>query len=135
MPHPLLIFSQSDYLIRIVAKKLHTQWPTVQIQISGFFRSQLIWIYTVCKCRYIRVQEDQGLHTCNSTICCLCFHEFIPFCTFYFNVQRFHMERHSCSYEHEFDYLGCFLYYIRVYAVVSVLYAVFFPLCVVDKSL
>ena len=26
----------------------------------GFFRSQLIWIYTVCKTGYIRVQQDKG---------------------------------------------------------------------------
>ena len=34
MPHPLLIFSQSGYLIQIVAIDLHTWWQTVQIQIS-----------------------------------------------------------------------------------------------------
>ena len=34
MPLPLLIFSQSDYLILIVAINLHTHWQTVQIQIS-----------------------------------------------------------------------------------------------------
>ena len=33
MPHPLLIFSQSDYLIQIVAINSHFQWQTVQIQI------------------------------------------------------------------------------------------------------
>ena len=33
MPHPLLIFSQSDYLIQVVDKKSHTEWQTVQIQI------------------------------------------------------------------------------------------------------
>ena len=32
--HPLVIFSQSDYLIWIVALNSHTQWQTVQIQIS-----------------------------------------------------------------------------------------------------
>ena len=31
---PLLIFSQSDYLIQIFVKNLHTWWQTVQIQIS-----------------------------------------------------------------------------------------------------
>ena len=49
MPRPLLIFSQSDYLIQVVDINSHTQWQTVQIQIVGFF--QLIWIYTVCKGR------------------------------------------------------------------------------------
>ena len=34
MPRPLLIFSQSDYLICIVAINSHTGWQTVQIQIS-----------------------------------------------------------------------------------------------------
>ena len=34
MPRPLLIFSQSDYLIRIVAINSHTKWQIVQIQIS-----------------------------------------------------------------------------------------------------
>ena len=32
MPCPLLIFSQSDYLIWIVAINSHTEWQTVQIQ-------------------------------------------------------------------------------------------------------
>ena len=34
MLHPLLIFSQSDYLMQIVAINSHTKWQTVQIQIS-----------------------------------------------------------------------------------------------------
>ena len=34
MPCPLLIFSQSDILIWIVAINSHTKWQTVQIQIS-----------------------------------------------------------------------------------------------------
>ena len=34
MPCPLLIFSQADYLIWIVAINSHTQWQTVQIQVS-----------------------------------------------------------------------------------------------------
>ena len=34
MPRPLLIFSQSDNLIRIIAMNSHTWWQTVQIQIS-----------------------------------------------------------------------------------------------------
>ena len=34
MPRPFQIFSQSDYLIQIVAINLHTWWQTVQIQIS-----------------------------------------------------------------------------------------------------
>ena len=34
MPHPLLIFSQSEYLILVVDTNSHTYWQTVQIQIS-----------------------------------------------------------------------------------------------------
>ena len=34
IPRTLLIFSQSDNLIQIVAIKSHTYWQTVQIQIS-----------------------------------------------------------------------------------------------------
>ena len=34
MPHHLQIFSQSDYSIQIVDINSHTEWQTVQIQIS-----------------------------------------------------------------------------------------------------
>ena len=34
MPCPLLIFSQSEYLIQIFDTNSHTEWQTVQIQIS-----------------------------------------------------------------------------------------------------
>ena len=34
MPHPFLIFSQSDYLIWVFDRNSHIQWQTVQIQIS-----------------------------------------------------------------------------------------------------
>ena len=44
MSHPLLIFSQSDYLIQFADTNSHTEWQTVQSQIN-----QLIWINTVCK--------------------------------------------------------------------------------------
>ena len=112
MSHPLLIFSQSDYLILIVALNLHTQCQTVQIQISWLLqkptdldlhclqrqvypgsagqglrsncqlirlldsgcwwkftylmtnrtRSQLIWIYTVCKGRIHPGSVGPGLY-------------------------------------------------------------------------
>ena len=41
LPRPLLIFSQSDYLTQTVYINLHTQWQTVQIQISWL--NQIIW--------------------------------------------------------------------------------------------
>ena len=44
MPSLLQIFSQSDYLIKILDFNSHTEWQTVHV-----FRSQLIWNYTVCK--------------------------------------------------------------------------------------
>ena len=62
MPHPLLIFSHPDYLIWIVAINSHTLWQTVQIQISWLLRSQLIWIYTVCKGRVYPGSAGQGLN-------------------------------------------------------------------------
>ena len=41
MPRPLLIFSQSDYLIEIFVINLHTWWQTVQIQIRNWSGSTL----------------------------------------------------------------------------------------------
>ena len=38
-------------IIQFVDTNSHTYWQTVQIQISWLLRSQLIWIYTVCKGR------------------------------------------------------------------------------------
>ena len=38
MPRPLLIFSQSDYLIQVVDINSHTKWQTVQIQISWLLK-------------------------------------------------------------------------------------------------
>ena len=38
MPCPLLIFSQSDYLIKVVDTNSNTEWQTVQIQVSCFFQ-------------------------------------------------------------------------------------------------
>ena len=62
MPHPFLIFSPSDYLIQVVDINSHTQWQTVQIQIIGFFWSQLIWIYIVCKGRVYPGSARKGLN-------------------------------------------------------------------------
>ena len=61
MPRPFQIFSQSDYLIQIVDINSHTEWQTVQIQISWLLRSQLIWIYTVCKGQVYPGSAGQGL--------------------------------------------------------------------------
>ena len=38
MPRPLLIFSQSDYLVQIVDINPRTEWQTVQIQVSWLFQ-------------------------------------------------------------------------------------------------
>ena len=38
MPHPLLIISQSDYLIQVVDTNSHTDGQTVQIQISWLLK-------------------------------------------------------------------------------------------------
>ena len=37
-----------------------TEWQTVQIQISWLLRSQLIWIYTICKGRVYPCSAGQG---------------------------------------------------------------------------
>ena len=52
MPHPLLIFSQSDYLILVVDTNSNTKRQMVQIQ--------LIWICTVCKSRAYLGLARQG---------------------------------------------------------------------------
>ena len=51
MPHPLLIFSQSDNLTQIVDTNSHSKCKQCRSRSVGFFRSQLIWLYTVCKGR------------------------------------------------------------------------------------
>ena len=64
MPCPFQIFSQSAYLIQIFDINSNTEWQTVWIQISWLLRSQLIWIYTVCKGRVYRGSAGQGLIIC-----------------------------------------------------------------------
>ena len=51
MPCPFLIFSQSDYLIKIVDTIHIFNAKQCRSRSVGFWRSQLIWIYTVCKDR------------------------------------------------------------------------------------
>ena len=60
MPRLFHIFIQSDYLIQIADINWHTEWQTVQIQISWLLRSQLIWIYIVCKGRVSPGSAGQG---------------------------------------------------------------------------
>ena len=55
------IFRLSDYLTQTADINSHAEWQTVQIQISWLLRSQLIWIYTVCKCRVYPGSAGQGL--------------------------------------------------------------------------
>ena len=62
MPRPPLIFSQSDYSIWIVTINHILNGKQCRSRSVGFFRSQLIWIYTVCKTGYIRVQQDKGFN-------------------------------------------------------------------------
>ena len=61
MPSPLLIFSQSGYLIRNVAIHYILNGKQCRSRSVGFFRSQLIWIYTVCKGRVYPGSAGQGL--------------------------------------------------------------------------
>ena len=57
LPHPLLIFSQSDYLIQIA--DINSHGKQCRFRSVGFWRSQLIWTYTVCNCR---VYSDSNEH-------------------------------------------------------------------------
>ena len=63
MPCPLLIFSQSHYMIQIVGINSHND-KQCRSRLVGFFRSQLIWIFTVCKVRVYLGSAGQGLITC-----------------------------------------------------------------------
>ena len=60
MPYPFQIFIQSGYLIQTDINS-HFERQTVQIQISWLVRSQLIWIYTVCKGRVCPGSAGHGL--------------------------------------------------------------------------
>ena len=73
MPRPLLIFSQSDYLIWIVAIKSHNGKQCRSRSVGFFFRSQLIWICTVCKGRVYPGSAGQGLRSSHFYSCPLCF--------------------------------------------------------------
>ena len=57
MPHPLLIFSQSDCLIWIVVINPHTWWQTVQIQISWLLQKP-----TDLDLHYLQKPTDLDLH-------------------------------------------------------------------------
>ena len=59
-PHPLLIFSQSDYLIQVVDTNSHTERQTVQIQIS-WLQKPTVWICTVSKDRAYPGSAGPGL--------------------------------------------------------------------------
>ena len=61
MPCPLPIFSQSDYLIQIIDIKSYMNDKQCRSRSVGLFRSQLIWIYTVCKDWAYPGSAGQGL--------------------------------------------------------------------------
>ena len=61
-PRSLLIFGQSDYLIQFVDINSILNGKQCRSRSVGFFRIQLIWIYTVCKGRiYPSTAAGQGL--------------------------------------------------------------------------
>ena len=80
MSYPFQIFSQSDYLIKIVdinSQKIvdinsQTEWQTVHIQTSWRLRSQLIWMSAVCKGRVYLGSAGQGLQLTDSFAVNLC---------------------------------------------------------------
>ena len=61
MPHPPLIFSQSDYLIRLLIQGHIINDIADPDQVACFFRDQLIWTYTVCKGTAYPGLAGQGL--------------------------------------------------------------------------
>ena len=65
MPHPLLIFSQLDYMIQIVDMYLmFTYLMTNGADPDHLASSELIWIYTVCKGRAYQGPARPGLSLC-----------------------------------------------------------------------
>ena len=66
MPHPLLIFSQSNYLIQTVDTIYILNDKQCRSRSVGFFRSQLIWICTVCKGSVYPGPAGQGLRYPNT---------------------------------------------------------------------
>ena len=66
MPHSFLIFSQTDYLMRIVAINSHTQQQTVQIQISWLLQKptdlNLHCLQRQGISRFSRTRVKQPLH-------------------------------------------------------------------------
>ena len=60
MPCPLLTVSQSDSLIQIVDINSHTEWQTVQIQISWLPQKPSDLNLQFAKAGYIRVQQNKG---------------------------------------------------------------------------
>ena len=65
MPLPLLIFSQLDYFIQVVHTNSNFNDKQCRSRSVDFFRSQLIWIYTVCKGRVYPGSVGQGLINTN----------------------------------------------------------------------
>ena len=61
MPHPLLIFNQSDYLIQIIDINSHTDWQTVQIQISWLLQKPTDLVQHCLWGRVYPGSEGQGL--------------------------------------------------------------------------
>ena len=69
MPCPFRIFIQSGYFIQIVHIYIYIyiyilNGKQCRSRSVGFFRSQLIWIYTVCKCRIYLGLAGLGLIVC-----------------------------------------------------------------------
>ena len=61
MLRPLLIYSQSDYLIQVVDMNSHTEWQTVQIQISWLLQKPTdLDLHCLQRQGYIWVQQDKG---------------------------------------------------------------------------
>ena len=63
MPYPLLIFSQSDYLINVVDTNSNTEWQTVQNQISWLLQKPTdLDLHCLQKAGYIPAWQDKACY-------------------------------------------------------------------------
>ena len=81
LPRPFLIFSQSDYSIQIVDINSHNGKQSRSRSV-GFFRNQLIWIYTICKGRTCLGSAEIGLNIGTDSPVPLTGKSLIQVCTF-----------------------------------------------------
>ena len=115
MPHPLLIFSQSDYLIQIVDINSHIEWQTVQIQISWLLQKPTDLDLHCLQQQGISVfsrTRVNSLHASNFAcffVVCGFFDFFFKFIFFKKIFQEYHQTSILLSNSLDPDQAGCFV--------------------------